>query len=84
MTKFLKLTGRIINTSLIQHIYFDKAAEKYSLYLSTVNHSGFLMLGSGSFHGVNNEIYATKKDHQESYETIEKWVNSLECVSNKP
>jgi hypothetical protein len=83
MTKFLKLTGRVINTSFIQHIYFDKAAEKYSLYLSTVHHSGFLMLGSGSFNGVNNEICANKKDHQESYETIEKWVNSLECVSNK-
>ena len=83
MSKFLKLSNRIVNTALIQHVYFDKAAEKYSLYLSSTTHSGFLMFGSGSINGNNNEIFATKKDHLQSYETIEKWVNSLKCVSDE-
>ena len=82
MSKFLKLTGRIINTAHIQHVSHDKNAQKYSLHLATTNYSGFFMLGSGSINNCSNEIYATKEQHPESYKTIEKWINSLECVSN--
>lgn len=82
MSKFLKLTSRIINTAYIQHVHYDKTAEKYSLYLASTIHSGFLMFGSGSINGENNQIFATKEQHPESYKAIEKWVNSLECVSN--
>lgn len=82
MSRFLKLTGRIINISSISHIHFDQAAEKYTLNLTTTSHAAFFMFGTGSINSVQDQIYATKKDHAESYETIEKWVNSIECVAN--
>ena len=83
MSRFLKLSNRIVNVANISYIHFDKAAEKYSLHLLTTSHSGFLMFGSGAINGDTHQIFATKKDHPESYTTIEKWVNSIECVTNE-
>ena len=80
MSNFLKVTGVIINTNYIQYVFHDKTLQKYSLYLIP-KVSGAFIFGSGSIN-TNNEICATKKDHSDSYETIDRWVNSLECASN--
>jgi len=80
MSNFLKVTGRIINTNYIQYAFHDKTLEKYSLFLiPQVN--GTFIFGTGSI-DTNNEIYATKKEHPESYEAIDRWINSIECISN--
>jgi hypothetical protein len=63
-------------------IHFDQAAEKYSLHLLTATRVGSFILGSGTINGDSHQIFATKKDHPESYEIIKNWVNSLVCVTN--
>ena len=83
MSKFLKFSNRIINVAYISHIHFDQAAEKYSLHLLTTTHVGSFILGSGSINGDSHQIFATKKDHPDSYEIIKNWVNSIECVTNE-
>ena len=80
MSNFLKLYGRIINTNYIQHILHDNKLEIYRLYLIPQTNGTFIF-GTGSIN-TNNEIYATKKDHPESYKAIDRWINSIECVSN--
>jgi hypothetical protein len=83
MSRFLKLSNRIVNTALIQHVYFDKTAGKYSIHLAGSSTQGLFILGSGNISSYGNEIYATKEEHPASYEAIERWYNSVECVSNK-
>lgn len=80
MSNFLKLYGRVINTNYIQHVLYDKKLEKYSLFLiPQVN--GVFIFGTGSI-DTNNEIYVTKDQHEDSYKIVERWINSLECISN--
>ncbi len=83
MSRFLKLSNRIVNTALIQHVHFDKTAGKYSIHLAGSSTQGLFILGSGNISSYGNEIYATKEEHPASYEAIERWYNSVECVSNK-
>jgi hypothetical protein len=83
MSKYLKCCNRIINVAHISHIHFDQAAERYSIHLLTATHAGFLMLGTGSINGDAHQLFATKKDHPEGYKVIEKWFNSIECVTNE-
>ena len=83
MSKFLKLSNRIVNTALIQYVHFDKTAGKYSIHLAGTSTNGYFILGSGNISSYSNEIYATKEEHPASYEAIERWYNSIECVSNE-
>lgn len=82
MSRFLKLSNRIINTACIKQITFDKALEKYSIQVGSLSVSGQFIMGSGSIQTHDSNIYATKKEHPESYATIEKYYNSVTCVTN--
>jgi hypothetical protein len=83
MSRFLKLSNRIINTAHIEHIFHNKALEEYTLYFARSTYYSTFMFGTGSVTSVNNSIVANKEEHTESYKTIDKWINSLECVSNE-
>lgn len=83
MSKFLKLSNKVVNTAFIKHIDYDKAIEKYSIHFGSLTSQGAVILGSGNIQPYENYIYATKKDHPESYNTIEKYYNSITCVTNE-
>ena len=83
MSKFLKLSNRIINTAFIKHIDYDKSIEKYSIYCGSLTSNGLFILGTGNIEPYDKYIYATKKDHPESYNTIEKYYNSIKCVTDE-
>jgi hypothetical protein len=83
MSKFLKFSNRIVNTAFIKHVHFDKNAQKYTLYLGLQEFSGTVIFGSGGINSHEYQIYATKTEHPESYATIEKWIEKLECVSEE-
>ena len=83
MSKFLKLSNRVINTSFIKHIDYDKSIEKYSIHLGSLTSNGLFILGSGNIESYDKYIYATKKDHPESYNIIEKYYNSIKCVTDE-
>ena len=46
-------------------------------------HSGAHILGTGSINSHDEIIYCCKVEHPENYATIDKWVKSLDCVSNE-
>jgi hypothetical protein len=81
MAKFIKLSNRIINTNFIKYINIDKENQKISLILATNSYGGFTFFGNGIFRSNADEVYATKKDHPESYNTIEKWILNTKCQS---
>jgi hypothetical protein len=45
--------------------------------------SSYFILGTGYFGTDPSQIWASKKAHPESYATIEKWIQSMDCVSNE-
>lgn len=83
MSKFLKFSNRIVNTAFIRSVDIDKNVPKYTLHLGNMHTTGTFIFGSGGFNSQESQVYATKTEHPESYATIEKWVNSLECVSEE-
>jgi hypothetical protein len=83
MSKFLKLTNRVINTTSIKHIDYDKAIEKYSIHFGSLTSCGSVILGSGIIEVYDKYIYATKKEHPENYNIIEKYYNSITCITDE-
>ncbi len=83
MSKFIKFSNRIVNTAFIRYVDFDKTAQKYTLHLGNTYMNGVFILGSGGFNSQESQVYATKSEHPESYAIIEKWIESLKCVSEE-
>ena len=83
MSKFLKFSNRIVNTGFIKHVHIDKNAQKYTLNLGTINIEGTFIFGSGGINSHEDQIFATKTEHPESYAIIEKWIGTLECASEE-
>jgi hypothetical protein len=77
MTKFIKFSNRIVNTAFIRYVDIDKPAEKFTIHLDQ-------SLYSNSFFGSSSiKICASKAEHPESYATVEKWIQSIHCVSDR-
>lgn len=83
MTKFIKFTNRIVNTAFIRCVDIDKSAEKFTIHLDQSLNSSFLFLGTGYFGTGTNQIWASKKEYPESYASIERWIQNMDCVSNE-
>ena len=83
MSKYLKFSNKIVNTALIKHIDYDKAIEKYSIHFGSLTSCGSVIFGSGNIQVYDKYIYATKKEHPEDYNIIEKYYNSITCVTNE-
>ena len=83
MSKYLKFSNKIVNTALIKHIDYDKAIEKYSIHFGSLTSYGSVILGSGNINVYDKYIYATKKEHPEDYNIIEKYYNSITCITNE-
>ncbi len=82
MTKFIKFTNRIVNTAFIRYVEIDKPAEKFTIHLEPYLEPGWFFLGTGYFGSGLRQMWASKEAHPESYATIEKWIQSMDCVSN--
>ena len=83
MPKFIKFNNRIVNTALIRWVDIDKPAAKFTIHLDQSIRSSFFVFGSGYFSSDPYIIWASKAQHPESYATIEKWIQSMECVSDE-
>jgi hypothetical protein len=77
MSRFLKLSNRIINTAFIQRVEFDKDLTKYTLHMAQIKLEGSLLFGSGSVGTSELTIYACKKEHPESYKAIKDWIDHM-------
>ena len=80
MSRFLKLTTRVINISHIQLI--RKMENQYDIYLNDMDISGFLICGSGAVGSQYAPIKICKKKDEDDYITITKWIDSLPGLPN--
>ena len=83
MPKFIKFSNRIVNTALIRWVDIDKSAEKFTIHVDQSLRSSVFIFGTGYFSSDPYTIWASKADYPESYATIEKWIQTMECVSEE-
>ena len=80
MTRFLKLTNRIINIKYITQIHsYDKS---FQIMINTNNLSGMNIFGLGTISWQNEWIYVREDSEKESdkkdYQIIKDWVEILD------
>jgi hypothetical protein len=76
MTRFLKLTQLVINTSKIGTI--EKKQNKYYVHmLEGTSLSGVLFFGSGTFSTTCDPIEICKEQHSGDYKIMEDWINQI-------
>ena len=80
MSRFLKLTNRIINIKYITQIHsYDKS---FQIMINTNNLSGINIFGFGTISSQNEWIYVREDSEKESdkkdYQTIKEWVEKLD------
>ena len=79
MSRFLKLTNRIINIKYINQIYINDTS--YQIYINTNNLSGMNFFGLGSIRWYDDFIYINKDSEKESdrkdYQIIKEWIEKM-------
>jgi hypothetical protein len=73
MSKFLKLSALIINTSKI--ICVEIKPSKYILKISELNLSGSIFVGSGWIGSKPLTITICEKNNYQDFQTIKKWID---------
>jgi hypothetical protein len=73
MSRFIKLSTMIINTSRICRI--DVHPEIYDIRMIQTQFSGFIMFGSGGISSQNSDIEICKKTNPIDYHIITKWID---------
>ena len=79
MSRFLKLTNRIINIKYINQIYLND--KSYQICINTNNLSGFNLFGLGSIRWYDDSIYINKDSEKESdkkdYQIVKEWIEKM-------
>ncbi len=76
MSRFIKLSNRIINTALIKRVDFTEP-DKYVVYFAN-NYFNTIGYYNKQFYETDC-IIACKKEHPESYKAIDEWIKHLPC-----
>lgn len=70
-----------VNTAFIRCIDIDKPAKQFIIHLNSSHIVGY---GFGYFRNEYNKVLVSDAKHPEDYASVEKWINSIKCVSNDP
>lgn len=79
MSRFLKLTSRIINIKYINQIYINDSS--YQIFINTNNLNGMNFFGLGSIRWYDDIIYINKDSENESvkkdYQIVKEWIEKM-------
>jgi hypothetical protein len=75
MTRFLRLSGVIINTTKILTI--DILPKKYTVRMCDQKIDGWLSFSSGSVDSKNTKIYVCENDHPDDYQLVKEWIHRI-------
>jgi len=76
MSRFIKLTGLIINPRNISYISMKN--EKYNLFFIDSKIDGISFFGSGSVESTPSEIIICKNQHPADYVIMTEWIKNIE------
>jgi len=77
MSRFIKLTNIIINTTNIATIKIHPT--KYTIFMRNNHIDGCFMFGSGFVDSQESKVEVCKDAHPKDYQILEKWVNVQGC-----
>jgi hypothetical protein len=77
MSRFIKLSNRIVNTAFITRVDIIKDKPAYELVMATSHIDGGWLFGSGNLMSQDYRIVASKEEHPESYKAIDDWIHSM-------
>jgi len=75
MSKFIKLTNTILNTSHIVKI--NILPTKYTMFMSNNCLDGFIFFGTGSIESNNNIFEICKNKQPTDYQIVKEWINQI-------
>ena len=75
MTRFIKLTNLIVNTSKI--VTIDILPTKYIMYMNNNHFNGWMLFSSGAVESTHNKVDICKNEHPEDYQIIKEWIDSI-------
>jgi hypothetical protein len=88
MSKFIKLSNRIINTAHlveIKHYFKRNNVPAYQIHLNKHNYSGWWAFTGGSFDTIDNTIEICSKTDFEDYRVVKEWIfREIDELNNKP
>ncbi len=73
MSRFMRLTNKIINTSVIHHIDVNK--DKFIIHMMANKMYGLFAFGIGTSEAYNTELEICKTKHSIDYKTVTDWIN---------
>lgn len=79
MTKFIRLSSKIINTSFITNIDFASNQYYINMFIHSSSLYGMLFAGSGFFAGgnFNHRISICAKSNPDDYKIIDDWIKTI-------
>jgi hypothetical protein len=73
MTRYIRLTNIIINTSKI--ITVDISPTKYRIHFDNKKIDGWMLFSSGTVESIDNKIEICKNLHPKDFKIMERWIN---------
>lgn len=74
MSRFLKLTNKIINKNAIHHIDINK--DNFIIHLMRNKTEGLFIFGVGFFESYNTDFKVCKIKNSSDYKTISDWIDN--------
>lgn len=76
MSRFLKLTDILINTTDIHKIFIQP--NKYYISIASKSFNGMNFFGFGFINSECSQITICKTEKPKDYETVTNWINKIE------
>ena len=75
MSKFIKLTSRIINSHHIKEIV--QSPNKFNIRFANHKTGGFLIVGSGRADSLDDDFNICIKKNPQDYKIVSDWINKM-------
>ena len=75
MTRFIRLTNLIVNTSKI--VTVDILPTKYVMHMNNHDFNGWILFSSGSVESKPNTVEICETKHPNDYEIVKKWIDNI-------
>jgi hypothetical protein len=75
MTRFIRLTNLIVNTSKI--VTVDILPTKYVIHMNNQHFHGWILFSSGNIVSTPNTVEICENEKPNDYEIVKKWIDSI-------
>lgn len=77
MSRFIRLSNKLINISQIVKIDIFNEPKSYHLVLNPINISGYHIFSFGSISSYDTSISIYEETNQEDYKIMTDWINKI-------